>query len=121
MTKTALKLPVKGMVHIRDVKNVGNDKYHIDRYVRYAGRIFRIRFHNSNGTPCGYDNKHCASILDQNTGAWNNVIDKDYVIAVAGNGEINTADYYGRNRQMWATNFVEAAQKAIEELFKPEK
>ena len=44
---------------------------------RVNGKMFKFIFENSNGTPLGFDYKHCAKVFNTDSDEWKNVGDKD--------------------------------------------
>ena len=84
----------------------------------YKGVKFKFTFENSNGTPCGWDYKHCIKVFCLSKGEWNNIADKDEILSFA-DGKIDCCNYYGNARtlEQGAVKFMEACKKYVKALY----
>lgn len=82
----------------------------------YKGKKFRFTFENSNGTPCGFDYKHCIDVFTNDQ--WQHVADKNDIDAFV-KGECNYADYYATIYEYgkWSRAFTDACIEYIKVLY----
>lgn len=87
----------------------------------YKGKVFKFRFENSNGRPCGFDYKHSASVFNQQQDEWKYLGDKNDILAFASR-EIDCVNYYGNGASLrrGAKAFMEACQEYVKILYKNE-
>ena len=85
----------------------------------FNGLKFRFRFENSNGTPCGFDYKHCIDFFNVNEGEWKHVADKSDILAFAKGVKIDCVNYYGNSRTLiqGAQYFMDACLEYIKALY----
>ena len=97
-------------------KQVDRSGYRFVTLWDYNGKKFRITFENSNGTPCGFDYKHCVDVFVNDQ--WLHVADKNDILAFA-KGECNCTDYLATVYQygVWNRVFTEACIEYIKVLY----
>lgn len=84
----------------------------------YKGRKFKFVYENSNGTPCGFDHKHCILFFDEEGGTWNYIADKSEILTFA-NGECDCVNYFGREMayKRYAAVFMDACKELVKVLY----
>lgn len=85
----------------------------------FNGRKFRFTFENSNGTPCGFDYKHCVDVFNVTEDAWKHIGDKRDILAFAKGVEIDCVNYYGNSRKLIqsAQYFMDACLEYVKALY----
>lgn len=84
----------------------------------YMGKKFKFTFENSNGTPCGFDYKHCIKVFSLGKDEWSNIADKNEILSFA-DGKIDCCNYYGNARtlEQGAVRFMEACKQYVKALY----
>ena len=84
----------------------------------YKGKKFRFTFENSNGTPCGFDYKHCIDVFSTDNDEWKHLADKKDILAFA-KCEINCVEYYGSPYVLGkaSRDFTEACIEYLKALY----
>lgn len=84
----------------------------------YKGRKFRFVFENSNGTPCGWDKKHCIMVFNLASDEWKGLADKTEILSLSPT-PIDCCKYYGDQSQYMrgAERFMEACKKYIKLIY----
>lgn len=106
---------------IKDLSNIVDPKNGKTRVVtlwEYKGRKFRFVFENTNGTPCGFDYKHCIDVFKINDDEWKHLADKKDILAFA-KCEINCVEYYGSPYVLGkaSRDFTEACIEYLKALY----
>lgn len=111
-------MTTKKLVLIRDVFNMLREGGKRETYYRFGNRIFRVVYENSNGTPCGYDYKHCVDVYNVTSDEWHHVISRDYIQNIV-TKPMDFCNYFCKEPmfKMWSDNFITGAKIAITELF----
>lgn len=114
MTKENFKL-IKVLAQETDTKKGVVKRIELHEYKSVK---FKFTFENSNGTPCGWDYKHCIKVFCLSKGEWNNIADKDEILSFA-DGKIDCCNYYGNARtlEQGAVKFMEACKKYVKALY----
>ena len=68
--------------------------YELVELREYNGKKFKFIFTNSNGTPLGFDYKHCIDVFNVNNDSWQHLADKSDILAFS-NHDIDCSSYYG--------------------------
>lgn len=106
---------------IKDLSNIVDPKNGKTRVVslwEYKGRKFRFTFENTNGTPCGFDYKHCIDVFNINDDEWKHLTDKKDILAFA-KCEINCVEYYGNpyTLRKASSDFTDACIEYLKALY----
>lgn len=85
----------------------------------FNGMKFRFTFENSNGTPCGFDYKHCVDVFNVDAGEWKHIGDKRDIMAFAKGVDIDCSSYYGNGRKIMqgAQYFMDACLEYVKALY----
>lgn len=106
---------------IKDLSNIVDPEHGKTRVVtlwEYKGKKFRFTFENSNGTPCGFDYKHCVDVFNVEEDTWKHIADKKDILAFA-KREIDCVSYYG-NAHLFAKSvqaFMDACLEYVKVLY----
>lgn len=91
---------------------------------KYKGKKFKFIFENSNGTPLGFDDKHCILAFNTNEDTWKRVADKRDILGFSDNKDIDCENYYALSMYdtqikmlSSAKSFDEACVKYIKLLY----
>lgn len=111
-------MATKKLVLIRDVFNMLREGGKRETYYRFGDKVFRVVYENSNGTPCGYDYKHCVDVFNATSDEWHHVINRDYIQNIV-TKPMDFSNYFCKEPafKMWSDNFIAGAKIAIAELF----
>lgn len=84
----------------------------------YKNKRFQILFDNSNGQPCGFDNKHCLSVFDYGSNKWNYLADIMDIRGLVADKNITT-NYFAKEKEQreGLSNFIEGCAKYIKALY----
>lgn len=107
---------------IKTLANVCDTKRGVIKLVElwdFNGKKFRFTFENSNGTPCGFDYKHCVDVFNIAEDSWKHVGDKNDILPFANGVEIDCVNYFGNGRQLiqGAHYFIQACLEYIKVLY----
>jgi len=99
-------------------KEQTRDSIILSQLFRYKNRVFKFYFDNSNGTPLGFDSKHCIKVFNIDTNEWKNIADDSDIDSFA-NKEIKYDWVYSENEHAmdWAIEFMEACKRYVEVLY----
>lgn len=90
----------------------------LSKLVEYKGKKFLYMFENSNGTPCGFDYKHCIKVFNTESDEWKNLADKDLINPFA-DGVIDYVNYFGSSVRLssGALLFMDACDRFVKMLY----
>lgn len=103
---------------LQEVNDTYRGKVALVELHEYKGKVFKFRFENSNGDPCGFDYKHAASVFNKEQDEWKNLGDKSEINAFA-TQPIDYTDYYGNGAKIMrgAKAFMEACKGYVVALY----
>lgn len=106
---------------IKDLSNIVDPEHGNTRVAtlwEYKGKKFRFTFENSNGTPLGFDYKHCIDVFNVSEDTWKHLADKKDILAFA-KCEIDCTAYYGNSYTMGkaSRDFTEACIEYLKALY----
>ena len=104
---------------LQEVNDTKNGKVALVELHEYNGKVFKFRFENSNGDPCGFDYKHAASVFNKESDEWKNIGDKRDIQAFA-TQPIDYSNFYGNGARIMrdAKAFMEACKAYVKVLYK---
>lgn len=106
---------------IKELARVADGRKGIFRLIQlwgYQDRKFRFIFENSNGTPCGFDYKHCIKVFNYSSDEWKSLADKDEIDGLV-KSSLDYDTYYGNEASIIrdAENFMKACKEYIKLIY----